>query len=667
MTISGNIKFYLYNVQYMRLLYFSIALLFVFCQRSYAQVPSATELGDSTLTKPILEKIGQYFFSNTDSAVYYAEKLYAIGVRNDNYKIINHALQIRGEGYRGKGDLPRSLQVQLEALKLNRAQKDLLGEAYTRSFLGFTYLQSGMTKQALQYSLAAIPVLEKKNEIIQASFATSNAAYCYIQSAALDSARALNARAKVLLEKSDENDFRKKALRSLVYDRIGETYLAEGKLEEAAAFFHQCLYFSVRDNVDINISRSQKNLARIFLMKNNNDSAIFYSWNALQNSRKDRQRQNSLEAAQILAVVYKNLDIRDSILFYQSIAMGLRDSVYGMEKFRDIQMLTMEEQSRQQEYLSEKEALRNTLRLAILAVIVVALIIVAVILRRNNSIKQKINLQLNNKTIVLEKTLEELKATQAQLIQSEKMASLGQLTAGIAHEIQNPLNFVNNFSDVNTELLTELKEEINAGTKEEASVLIDDIIENEKKINHHGKRADSIVKGMLQHSRAGSGEKTSIDINALADEYLRLSYHGFRSKDKDFNAKLITSFNQNIGRINIVPQDIGRVLLNLYSNAFYTMTEKKKSNPDYQPEITVSTIPRNGVVEISISDNGSGIPENLVDKIFQPFFTTKPTGEGTGLGLSLSYDIIKAHRGELEVKTAVGEGSAFIIRLPLNS
>jgi two-component system NtrC family sensor kinase len=651
----------------MRLLYFSIALLFVFCQRSYAQVPSATELGDSTVTKPILEKIGQYFFSNTDSAVYYAEKLYAIGVGNDNYKIINHALQIRGEGYRGKGDLPRSLQVQLEALKLNRAQKDLLGEAYTRSFLGFTYLQSGMTKQALQYSLAAIPVLEKNNEIIQASFATSNSAYCYIQSAALDSARALNARAKVLLEKSDENDFRKKALRSLVYDRIGETYLAEGKLEEAAAYFHQCLYFSVRDNVDINISRSQKNLARIFLMKNNNDSAIFYSWNALQNSRKDRQKQNSLEAAQILAVVYKNLDIRDSILYYQSIAMGLRDSVYGMEKFRDIQMLTMEEQSRQQEYLSEKEALRNTLRLAILAVIVVALIIVAVILRRNNSIKQKINLQLNNKTIVLEKTLEELKATQAQLIQSEKMASLGQLTAGIAHEIQNPLNFVNNFSDVNTELLTELKEEINTGTKEEASVLIDDVIENEKKINHHGKRADSIVKGMLQHSRAGSGEKTSTDINALADEYLRLSYHGFRSKDKDFNAKLTTSFSQNIGRINAVPQDIGRVLLNLYNNAFYTMTEKKKSNPGYQPEIIVSTIPKNGVVEISISDNGTGIPENLVDKIFQPFFTTKPTGEGTGLGLSLSYDIIKAHRGELEVKTAIGEGSVFIIRLPLNS
>ena len=247
------------------------------------------------------------------------------------------------------------------------------------------------------------------------------------------------------------------------------------------------------------------------------------------------------------------------------------------------------------------------------------------------------------------------------------MASLGQLTAGIAHEIQNPLNFVNNFSDVNTELLTELKDEINAGTKEEASVLIDDIIENEKKINHHGKRADSIVKGMLQHSRAGSGEKISTDINGLADEYLRLSYHGFRSKDKDFNAKLTTSFNENIGRINTVPQDIGRVLLNLYNNAFYTMTEKKKSNPDYQPEITVSTKPKSGVVEISISDNGTGIPENLVDKIFQPFFTTKPTGEGTGLGLSLSYDIIKAHRGELKVKTAVGEGSEFIIRLPLSS
>ena len=397
----------------MRLLYFTVALSILLCQRSDAQFLSATEFGDSAVTKPILEKIGQYFFANADSTVYYAEKLYAIGESNGNYRIINHALQIRGEGYRGKGDLPRSLQVQLEALKINRAHKDLLGEAYTRSFIGFTYLQSGMTKQALQYCLAAIPVLEKNNEIIQASFATSNAAYCYIQSEALDSARALNARAKDLLEKSDENDFRKKALRSLVYDRIGETYFTEGKLEEATEYFHQCLYFSIRDNVDINISRSQKNLARIFLVKNSNDSAIFYSWNALQNSLKDRQKQNTLEAAQILATVYKKLNIRDSALHYQSIAMDLKDSLYGMGKFRDIQLLTMEEQSRQQEYLSEKEALRNSLRLAILAVIVIALIIVAVILRRNNSIKQKINLQLNNKTIVLEKTLEELKAPQS--------------------------------------------------------------------------------------------------------------------------------------------------------------------------------------------------------------------------------------------------------------
>lgn len=269
----------------------------------------------------------------------------------------------------------------------------------------------------------------------------------------------------------------------------------------------------------------------------------------------------------------------------------------------------------------------------------------------------------------LQKALEDLKAAQLQLVQNEKMASLGELTAGIAHEIQNPLNFVNNFSEVNKELLAEMKEAIEKGDYEEAKALAADISGNQDKINFHGKRADGIVKGMLQHSRASTGQKELTDINALADEYLRLAYHGLRAKDKTFNAKFETDLDNSIGKINIVPQDIGRVILNLINNAFYAVSERKaalaNSGQPYEPTVKVITKKMEGKVKVTVEDNGGGIPQHIVDKIFQPFFTTKPTGKGTGLGLSLSYDIVKAHGGELAVSTIAGSETAFDIILPL--
>ena len=266
----------------------------------------------------------------------------------------------------------------------------------------------------------------------------------------------------------------------------------------------------------------------------------------------------------------------------------------------------------------------------------------------------------------IEKAYKELKATQSQLIQSEKMASLGELTAGIAHEIQNPLNFVNNFSEVNSELIAEMKDELSKGNIEEAKNIANDINENEKKIIFHGKRADGIVKGMLQHSRSSSGVKEATDINVLADEYLRLAYHGLRAKDKSFNASMKTDFDESIGKINVLSQDLGRVILNLITNAFYAVTEKKKQmGGAFEPMVIVSTKKLSNKVEIRVKDNGNGIPQRVIDKIFQPFFTTKPTGEGTGLGLSMSYDIItKSHAGEIKVETKEGEGSEFIIVLP---
>jgi two-component system, NtrC family, sensor kinase len=267
----------------------------------------------------------------------------------------------------------------------------------------------------------------------------------------------------------------------------------------------------------------------------------------------------------------------------------------------------------------------------------------------------------------LEQSLAELKAAQAQLIQSEKMASLGELTAGIAHEIQNPLNFVNNFSDVSAELLNELIDEVDKGNTDEVKIIAEDLVGNLEKIHHHGQRAADIVKGMLQHSRSSSGIKEPTDINALCDEYLRLAYHGLRAKDKSFNAKFETSFDENIGKINIMPQELGRVVLNLINNSFYTVSEKKRTaDSSYEPTVTITTKKEGNKVVIHVADNGNGIPSAVKEKIFQPFFTTKPTGLGTGLGLSLSYDIVtKAHGGELRAETKEGEGTVFTIQLPV--
>ena len=300
--------------------------------------------------------------------------------------------------------------------------------------------------------------------------------------------------------------------------------------------------------------------------------------------------------------------------------------------------------------------------------------------RSKQLIKKNIELEdkIKQRTNELSKSLENLKSTQTQLIQSEKMASLGELTAGIAHEIQNPLNFVNNFSEINKELLIEMKTELAIGNMQLAIEIANDIEVNEEKINHHGKRADAIVKGMLQHSRSSSGVKEPTDINALCDEYVRLSYHGLRAKDKSFNATLKTDFDETIGNINIIPQDIGRVVLNLLNNAFYAAPlppEGGFKDPNYkhEPTVTIKTSKnppsggRGAEVLISVRDNGPGIPQKILDKIFQPFFTTKPTGQGTGLGLSLSYDIVKAHGGELKVGTKESEGTTFTIKLPFNN
>jgi two-component system NtrC family sensor kinase len=339
--------------------------------------------------------------------------------------------------------------------------------------------------------------------------------------------------------------------------------------------------------------------------------------------------------------------------------VAAKDSVFSQSKGQQFQQFAFNEIQRQQEISATDERNRNKARTYTLITALSIFLLVAFLLYRNNRQKQK-------DKIKIEKAYEELKLTQAQLIQREKMASLGELTAGIAHEIQNPLNFVNNFSDINTELLDEVEQELSKGNLEDSKTVLHEIRGNELKINQHGKRADAIIKGMLQHSRSNSGQKELTDINTLAEEYLRLSYHGFRAKENSFNAIIHIELDKQISSISVVSSDLGRVFLNLFNNSFYAMNDKTKQNPEgYHPEISIQTKMTGNKIEIRIKDNGNGIKQKLLDKIFQPFFTTKPTGQGTGLGLSLSYDIIKAHAGDISVHSEEGEFTEFIILLPI--
>jgi len=406
-------------------------------------------------------------------------------------------------------------------------------------------------------------------------------------------------------------------------------------------------------------------LAKSYIAENEKDSSLYYSRQAKEALDKlgalAGTEWNLATAYENLFVIFRMRNETDSIYKYMDLAMRSKDSLnnHRVKSAAQFQNLFLREQLRLKELEKDRIQFRNKVRTYSMLAGSGLLLLLAIIFYRNFRQKQKAKDKI-------EKAYDELRSTQTQLIQREKMASLGELTAGIAHEIQNPLNFVNNFSEVNRELLVEMKNEMNSGNLDEANSIADDVINNHEKINQHGKRADAIVKGMLQHSRTSSGQKEPTDINALANEYLRLAYHGLRAKDKSFNAKAETDLDQSIRNINAVPQDIGSVLLNLINNAFYAVSEKQGQNiAGYEPIVIVSTRKVNAKIAISVRDNGNGIPQKMLDKIFQPFFTTKPAGQGTGLGLSLSYDIItKGHGGELKVETEEGEFSEFIIILP---
>jgi two-component system, NtrC family, sensor kinase len=454
-----------------------------------------------------------------------------------------------------------------------------------------------------------------------------------------------------------------------LYWAMGRQYHNANNFQEAVNNYHAA--FEVWKNMKDyhNMDYSLVLLSEAFNNMNNKDSAGWYAYAALDTAKKFKLKKETRDAYGVLFFYHfrykyyqKALEER---LILDSIDYAAEDEHAEQTTLR-AEMKYDQEKKELLAAIEQKNKVAAEQRARNLQYgVIIAFVLLACFLFYNNRQKQRAKIKI-------EKAYSELKTTQAQLIQNEKMASLGELTAGIAHEIQNPLNFVNNFSEVNIELADELKTGLNHSAlpieeKNNLLDIVDDITKNQEKINHHGKRADAIVKGMLQHSRISSGFEEPTDINALADEYLRLSYHGLRAKDKSFNATMKTDFDTSIGNINIIPQDIGRVFLNLYNNAFYTISEKKKlAEADYEPTVSVSTKKTENKMTISVKDNGNGIPQKVVDKIFQPFFTTKPTGQGTGLGLSLSYDIVKAHGGEIKVETKEREGTEFVVRLPLD-
>jgi len=646
---------------------------------SLKQKLSVTAKEDSSKVDLLLQLSNSYTYSYPDSALKYArqglqlyKELNMLEGEIDFYISMSEALGT-------KGNFSKSLEMSFKALQLAEKSGNKRKISSALIFAGNAYFYSGDYQNALMYYNKGKANMEKSQIPIKYLFGFIGESYFHLNQ--LDSALGY-IRKSYDLDKKDTGHW------PIPYFYMARIHSKKEQFKEALDYYRE----------GIRVSDAQKDLvdgyigiANVFKKTGQADSSIYYANKAFVSGQIASLTPELIEASSLLTEIYTAKHNQDSAFKYQGIMLAMKDSLFSREKVKQMENLSFNEQIRQQEIVAEQEHWRNKIKvLALLSGLFIVLLI-AFMLWRNNQHKQKAYALLHKQKqetdiqkAKAEKTLEVLRATQSQLIQSEKMASLGELTAGIAHEIQNPLNFVNNFSEVNTELIDEMQQEMDKGNLDEAKAISNDIKDNEQKINHHGKRADAIVKGMLQHSRSSSGIKEPTNINALADEYLRLAYHGLRAKDKSFNATMKTDFDETIGKINVIPQDIGRVILNLITNAFYAVDEKAKSidpltpkggieerGKDYKPTVTISTTsfipPLGGTrgVRVKVKDNGPGIPAHIVDKIFQPFFTTKPAGQGTGLGLSLAYDIVKAHGGELRVETKEGEGTEFIIELPI--
>jgi two-component system, NtrC family, sensor kinase len=629
-----------------------------------------------------------YAESNRDSSRIFAEKAFELSKKINQPLWTARTLLNRAYIIQKQGNLPLAFKLINESRAISqeaRNEKNVYRPKdapaswtphnfrigiYGASFhqLGNTYTQAGNFEKAIANYKEAIRFVDETNSESQVVNPYMNIGSNYLNLNMPDSAMHF-----LRLALKYSNSSGNKAYQGIMLLLVGNIYLQQDRIDSAKHYYWRSLSVSKEQSNDASELETIIGLAKFYEGLGQTDSMQYYANNGFRIAQNLKVYGHVSNSAQLISNAFKLNENIDSAFAYLAISKQIGDSLSKArtEQLMEFQNIGFEELIMLEKSVQENIVAKNRLRTIGLLIGLGLLLVIAIIFFRNNRQKKKANK-------VLEETLSNLKATQAQLIQSEKMASLGELTAGIAHEIQNPLNFVNNFSEVSVELLDEVKEtrtksqalrqssgtEITTEEKLEDEIL-EDIKQNLEKINHHGKRADAIVKGMLEHSRTGSGEKVPTDINALADEYLRLSYHGLRAKDNSFNADYKTDFDPNLPKVNVVPQDIGRVLLNIINNAFQVINndELRMMNEEFKPLVTVSTRNLVDKIEISVSDNGPGIPDAIKDKIFQPFFTTKPTGQGTGLGLSLSYDIVKAHGGELEIETAINKGTNFIIRL----
>jgi signal transduction histidine kinase len=610
---------------------------------------------DDTSKALVMAELCYFFrYSSTDSSLYYGEKALALSQKMKFWKGEANALNRLGLTIREKGDFPKSLELQFKSLKIAKEHSYLLGIANANRRMGLVYSDLGDNTKALQYANEALKydILACNNRGIALQY--MNIGIAYGQLNMYDSAT-------YYLNKAFDNQAVIKDILTELNNYMGNVEAKKKNFREALALYNKGISIGIPNNDYRSVSNIFSNIADIQRQLHQTDSGILSAEKALQYGLLATNKKSIYTANKLLAELYDSINPQLALRYYKT-AAATKDSLIGAGNLQTIQAMVAKEEARQKEIEQAEVAYQNKLKQYALIAGLTVFSVIAIILYSNNRQKQKANK-------VLESTLVNLKSTQAQLIQSEKMASLGELTAGIAHEIQNPLNFVNNFSELSNELIDEMKEEFFKGEKEQGFAIADDIKQNLEKINHHGKRADAIVKGMLQHSQSGSGVKQPTDINALAGEYIRLAYNGYRAKDKLFSVTMDLEFDPDLGKIQVEPQDIGRVLLNLYNNAFYVVDKKTKAGiAGYMPKITVRTRSLGKTVSIEVQDNGEGIPENIRKKIFQPFFTTKPAGQGTGLGLSLSYDIItKGHGGEMQVESQEGEGSTFRVILPLES
>jgi signal transduction histidine kinase len=655
---------------------------------------------NDTVVMSVASNLGKYYEEkNRDSALYYFNKQLAIAQQlkaqwyeADAYSFIGYLAGVVGDYPVALESLIKSEDI-VESGSINMESWDfplfatLRGSSISAGQLraanelrfGFLYGLIGEHRKRLTHLFECDRIAKEIDDEVMLSHSNINIGWAYLALGQLDSALQFEKNALYYINKTGY-----KTYEGVTLYLIGNIYELKGDLDEAQKYYHQSVEANRSQRTFAYMGDAYLAIAKLVLSRGQPDSSLYYSNRALSAYQTANAPQGLLSTFQSFATSYRAIGQIDSAYYYQNLYVAIKDSLYNAEKIRMFEGINFDEKLKNEQL--EKERIQTEARYTtytLLSGIVVSLIIAFLLYRnilirkRSHNLLKAQNEQIAKQRTEVEEALENLKATQSQLIHSEKMASLGELTAGIAHEIQNPLNFVNNFSEVNKELIAELKEEIEKGDVNEAKSIAEDLEQNEEKIRHHGQRAEGIVKGMLQHSRTSQGEKEPTDINALADEYLRLAYHGMRAKDKSFNAEFKTDFDPNLPKVNVVPQDIGRVLLNLINNAFFAVnqnsqrySERSEESRDYKPEVIVSTklSPLGGGlrgVRIIVSDNGPGIQEQIREKIFQPFFTTKPTGQGTGLGLSLSYDIIKAHGGEIKVEGKEVNGTEFTVHLPI--